>query len=45
LAWFLATVVGMGPKGVFTSIPAAEAAMTITALVVFRRGAWKRKMI
>jgi putative MATE family efflux protein len=45
LAWFLATVAGMGPKGVFCSIPAAEAAMTITAMVVFRRGGWKRKEI
>ena len=45
LAWFLATAVGMGPKGVFSSIPTAEAAMTATSFVVFRRGAWKRKMI
>jgi putative MATE family efflux protein len=45
LAWFLATVVGMGPKGVFTSIPVAEASMTISAFLVFRRGAWKRKQI
>jgi putative MATE family efflux protein len=45
LAWFLATVIGMGPKGVFTSIPVAEAAMTITSIVMFRRGAWKQKRI
>jgi len=45
LAWFLATVIGMGPKGVFTSIPAAETAMVATSLIVFRRGAWKRKKI
>lgn len=45
LAWFLATIVGMGPKGVFTSIPAAETAMVATSFVVFRRGAWKKKAI
>jgi len=45
LAWFLATVAGMGPKGVFSAIPTAEAAMTIAAMVMFRRGAWKKKKI
>jgi putative MATE family efflux protein len=45
LAWFLATIVGLGPKGVFCSIPAAEAAMTITSAVVFRRGTWKKKSV
>jgi putative MATE family efflux protein len=45
LAWFLATRVGMGPKGVFSSIPAAEGAMTIAAMFVFRRGEWKKKRI
>ena len=45
LAWFLATQAGMGPKGVFSSIPAAEAAMTIAAMFMFRRGNWKAKKI
>ena len=45
LAWFLATVAGMGPKGVFSAIPTAEAAMTIAAMFMFRRGAWKKKKI
>ena len=45
LAWFLATVMGMGPKGVFSAVPAAEAAMTITSFVAFRRGRWKLKKI
>jgi putative MATE family efflux protein len=45
LAWFLATRAGMGPKGVFSSIPAAEAAMTIAAMFMFRRGTWKTKKI
>jgi Na+-driven multidrug efflux pump len=34
-----------GPRGVFTAIPAAETAMTISSLVVFRTGVWKKKMI
>ena len=41
LAYFLAMKIGMGPKGVFSSIPGAEAAMTLCALVVFRKGNWK----
>lgn len=45
LAWLLAIVVGWGPRGVFTAIPAAETAMTISSLILFRRGAWKRKII
>lgn len=45
LAWFLATIAGMGPKGVFSSIPAAEAAMSVTSMIVFRRGKWKSKRI
>jgi Na+-driven multidrug efflux pump len=45
LAWFLATIAGMGPKGVFSSIPAAEAAMSVTSMIVFRRGKWKLKRI
>ena len=45
LAWLLSIVVGWGPRGVFTAIPAAETAMTISSLMLFRRGAWKRKTI
>lgn len=45
LAYTLAVLLHWGPTGVFLSIPAAEAVMTASALVVFRRGAWKRKII
>jgi putative MATE family efflux protein len=45
LAWLLAVVLHWGPKGVFAAIPAAETAMTAASLVLFRRGAWKRKAI
>ena len=45
LAWIFATRIGLGPKGVFGSIPMAEAAMTIAAITLFRRGSWKSKKI
>ena len=45
LAWMLAMNLHWGPRGVFTAIPAAETAMTISSLVVFRTGVWKKKMI
>ncbi len=45
LAWFLATQAGMGPEGIFCSIPAAETAMTIAAMFVFRRGSWKKSVV
>ncbi len=45
LAWFLAKTLGLGPPGVFAAIPAAETAMTLSSLVLFRRGAWKLKLI
>ena len=45
LAWMLAVTLRLGPRGVFAAIPAAETAMTLSSLVLFRRGAWKRKLI
>jgi putative MATE family efflux protein len=45
LAWSLAVMLHWGPRGVFAAIPAAETAMTIASLVVFRGCAWKRKTI
>jgi putative MATE family efflux protein len=45
LAWTLAVVLHWGPPGVFAAIPTAETAMTISSLILFRRGAWKQKMI
>lgn len=45
LAWTLASVLHWGPRGVFAAIPSAETAMTIASLMLFRRGAWKKKMI
>lgn len=45
LAYFLAVVLGWHEQGVFYSIPIAEAIMTIIALVIFRRGKWKERMV
>ncbi len=45
LAWLLSTALGWGHRGVFTAIPAAETAMTISALVFFRKGKWKGTVI
>jgi len=45
LAWTLAETLGFGPSGVFAAIPAAETAMTLSSLVLFRRGNWKQKAI
>ena len=41
LAYVLAVVLGLREQGVFYSILIAETAMTITALIIFRRGKWK----
>jgi putative MATE family efflux protein len=45
LAWVLAVPLGWHSRGVFFAIPAAETAMTLASLWLFRRGSWKSKMI
>ena len=45
LAYVLAVHVGLGPLGVFIAIPVAFSAYAIAALVMFRRGTWKTKMV
>ena len=45
LAWFLALHAHWQVRGVFASIPIAEALITIAGLVVFTRGKWKRSQI
>jgi putative MATE family efflux protein len=45
LAWILAFSLHWGPRGVFTAIPAAETAMTISSFILFRRGTWKKTII
>jgi putative MATE family efflux protein len=41
LAYFLSKHLGMGPKGVFISIPVAESLITLVAFVLFKKGKWK----
>jgi putative MATE family efflux protein len=45
LAFALTRFTSWGPRGVFTAIPAAETAMTICSLILFRQGRWKSKSI
>jgi len=45
LAYVLAVHLRLGPLGVFTAIPIAFSAYAIAALVMFRRGGWKAKVV
>ncbi|MHA4843075.1 MATE family efflux transporter [Flavitalea antarctica] len=42
LAYLLATTLKMGPTGVFIAIVVAETAVTLTGVVIFRKGRWKK---
>lgn len=42
MAFLLAKHFGWGPTGVFWAIPVAETCMTITTVILFKRGRWKR---
>lgn len=45
LALGLARGLGEGPLGVFLAITLAESLLAVVGLVVFRRGAWKRRAV
>jgi putative MATE family efflux protein len=45
LAWFLAVYLKNGPEGVFWAIPLSELPLTLMAFYVFRKGAWKTKVV
>lgn len=45
LAWFLAIPMGMDEKGVYLSIIISETMMTLSGIIIFRRGKWKLKEI
>jgi putative MATE family efflux protein len=45
LAWILSGPAHMGPRGVFTAIPIAFSALAVFSAVLFKRGAWKTKMV
>lgn len=42
LAWLLAIVFKWGPTGVFWAIVIAESAIATTAVIIFRKGNWKK---
>ena len=41
LAWWLATVVGLGPWGVFWALTVAYSLLAVVSAALFRRGRWK----
>ncbi len=45
LAYLLAIHLKLEQSGVFMSIPIAESLMTVFALILFRRGKWKQKIV
>jgi len=45
LAWALAVVAGLGPRGVFIAIACAEILLAVSGVVLFRRGRWKVKVV
>jgi putative MATE family efflux protein len=45
LAYVLALVLDLGPSGVYWSIVAAETAATVVAIILFRQGKWKLKVV
>lgn len=42
LAYVLAMVLDLGPKGVYMAIAIAESAIAVVAIILFRRGTWKK---
>ena len=45
LAWWLAKVAGLGPRGVYLAICTAESVLAIVGVVLFRRGKWKEAKV
>jgi putative MATE family efflux protein len=45
VAYVLAEVMGFGPHGVFVAIPIAFSMFALLAVVMFRRGSWKMKVV
>ena len=45
LAYALAKLVGMGPRGVFLAIAIAESTTACVGVVMFRRGRWKQRKV
>lgn len=45
LAWLLSGPLGLGPTGVFVSVPTGFTLLTISSALLFRRGKWKLKKV
>ena len=45
LAWFLAFRMEVGPNGVFAAIAIAQTTLTALSMILFRRGAWKKRHV
>jgi putative MATE family efflux protein len=45
LAWWLATRTPLEERGVFLAVPIAYGALAVASAVLFRRGAWKRRVV
>jgi putative MATE family efflux protein len=45
LAYVLAIMFGIGPRGVFIAITVAFSTLALVSALVFRRGNWKRKVV
>ena len=45
LAWLLSMKLHMGPAGVFLAILLTEVSVTVTGLILFRKGSWKKTKI
>ena len=41
LAWCLAQIAGLGPRGVYLAICIAESVLAVVSVLLFRRGKWK----
>jgi putative MATE family efflux protein len=45
LAYVLAIILGLGPRGVFVAITVAFSTLAVVSASLFRRGKWKRKVV
>jgi putative MATE family efflux protein len=45
MAWLLASILGLGPDGVFWSVAIAESFLAVVSILVFRCGGWKSTQV
>jgi Na+-driven multidrug efflux pump len=41
LAYFMATYLKMGPKGVYIAIGISETVLAVISIIIFKKGKWK----